>query len=146
MLQFDTHHWSQEITSFKSLTIQDVFFNFNNSVTPNPPVAVTITPASCNTPPTITPRVPQIIRGVAARQPEQALSQELPAILPCRLTPGIGSFTYTVVGSTPGTCPNTQTVNVTLDNPTVNFTQSNACQKQRHSYGYTRCWLYVQVV
>ena len=90
-------------------------------VNPNPPVSITITPSACTTPPTIT------ASGATA------YSWSGPGIVgstagPTITVSGKGQFTYTVTASSVGTCPNTQSTTVVLDNVTADFTQSDPCQ------------------
>lgn len=97
-------------------------FTINNfAVTPNAPVAFTITPTICNSPPTISASgaTSYLWSGPGIVGPTTGTSIQVS---------GSGSQTYTVVGSSPGSCDNTQTVTVFLDNPTVSFTQSDPCQ------------------
>jgi PKD repeat protein len=97
-------------------------FNINNfAVTPNAPVSVTLTPNVCATPPTITASGansyvwtgPGIVSG--ANNATVTVS-------------GQGTFTYSVVASAAGSCDNTDTITVDLDNSTTDFTQSDPCQ------------------
>lgn len=98
-------------------------FAINNfAVTPNPPIAMTVTPSVCNTPPTIT------AGGAAASYSWVGPGIVGAANLPTVQISGQGPFTYTVTGSLPGNCPNTQPITVVLDNPTPAFTQSDPCQ------------------
>jgi large repetitive protein len=117
----------------------------NFAVTPNAPVTVTIEQAVCNTPPTITASgaTSYTWTGGPVSGPGSITGSNLNPTL--TLTAGVGTFTYTVVGIAAGSCPNTQAVNVTLDNPTVDFTQSNACASNvtltaTPATGYTYRW------
>ena len=90
-------------------------------VNPNPPIAITITPSPCTSPPTIT------ASGATA------YSWSGPGIIgstagPTITVSGKGTFTYSVTASALGSCPNTQTTTVVLDNVTSDFTQSDPCQ------------------
>lgn len=111
----------------------------NVAVVPNAPVAVTITPNVCATPPTIlaSGATTYAWTGPGIVGPSNAASITVS---------GQGTFTYTVVGSSPGNCDNTQTVTVTLDNSVPDFTQSDPCQDQvilsaAPSGTYTYRWL-----
>ncbi len=98
-------------------------FTINNfAVTPNPPIAVTVTPNVCTTPPTISasgPATSYVWTGPGIVGPVNGSSITVS---------GSGSFTYSVTATAAGSCPNTQSTNVVLDNPAVDFTQSDPCQ------------------
>jgi len=98
-----------------------IFIINNFVVTPNAPIAFTITPTICNTPPTIT------ASGASS------YTWTGPGIVGATNNPsiqvsGAGSQTYTAIGSTPGNCPSTQNITVFLDNPVVDFLQTDPCQ------------------
>ena len=94
----------------------------NFAVTPNAPVNVTVTPGVCSTPPTLT------AAGGATNYSWSGPGIVGPTNGPTITVSGQGQFTYTVTGSGPGVCPNTQSTTVVLDNPTPDFTQSDPCQ------------------
>lgn len=98
-------------------------FTINNLVVaPNPPIAMTVTPGVCATPPTI------VASGAAATYAWTGPGIVAGANSPTVTISGQGQFTYTVTGTLPGNCPNTQNITVVLDNPTPAFTQSDPCQ------------------
>lgn len=105
------------------LTSGTCVFNINNYVvTPNAPIAMTVTPGVCATPPTIT------ASGAASSYVWTGPGIVSGANTPTVTISGQGQFTYSVTGSLIGNCPNTQPITVVLDNPTPAFTQSDPCQ------------------
>ncbi len=101
-------------------------FNINNFiVAPNAPVAITVTPTVCNTPPTITASGATTYAWTVVSGTGSIVGATNAASIQVS---GSGSVTYQVVGSAAGSCDNTQTVTVILDNPVVDFTQTDPCQ------------------
>jgi gliding motility-associated-like protein len=93
------------------------------TITPSAPVAVTVTPNICATPPTLTAN--------AAAGTTYAWSG--PGVVGPNnnatvTVSGAGSQTYTVIATPAAGCPNTVKQDVVLDNPIPNFTQSDPCQ------------------
>ncbi|HRI78438.1 MAG TPA: gliding motility-associated C-terminal domain-containing protein, partial [Cyclobacteriaceae bacterium] len=119
-------------------------FTINNFViAPAAPLAMTVTPSVCN------PASPTITASGAATGylwsgPGTIVG---PSNIATIQVSGLGPATYTVVGSGGvGTCPNSQTITVELDNPAVNFTQSDPCQNSvvlsaTPAGNYTYRWL-----
>lgn len=96
----------------------------NQTITPNPPVVITLTPSPCATPATITGSGATTYTwtgpGITGSVTGSTLS------VPVGQT---GLLTYSVTATAVGQCPATQTVDIIVD-PAVaaNFTQSDACQ------------------
>lgn len=99
-------------------------FSINNFVvTPTTPVAVTVTPNVCASPPTLTASAPGLATyawtgpGIVG-----------PANQATVTVSGQGQFTYSVTVTPAAGCPNTVNQVVILDTPVPDFTQSDACQ------------------
>ncbi len=100
-------------------------FSINNFVVaPAAPLALTFDNTGiCGTPPIITaisPATTYLWSGPGIVGPTNGASIQVS---------GQGTFTYSLTATGgAGTCPNTQTNIVVLDNPTADFTQSDPCQ------------------
>lgn len=97
-----------------------------NTITPNPPVPITLTSNLC----VVAPANPTLTAAGAT-----SYSWTGPSIVGAAtgatisINPGPGQFTYSVTASAAGQCPATQSITVDVDNATnATFTQSDACQ------------------
>ncbi len=121
---FNTSPAPQGIYDIQVSDVNGCILNINGfAVSPNPPIAITITPSPCTSPPTITASgaTAYTWSGVAGSIVGSTTG-------PTITVSGKGQLTYSVTASGPGACPNTQTTTVVLDNVTADFTQSDPCQ------------------
>lgn len=98
----------------------------NNTITPNPPVPITLTPNLC----VAAPANPTIAAAGATTYswtgPSIVGASNVATI---QINPGPGQFTYTVTANSPGQCPATQSITVDVDNAVNStFTQTDPCQ------------------
>ncbi len=103
-------------------------FTINNfAVTPNTPVAVTITPNLCGTPPTLTASGSSGYLWTSD-VPGSIVGPTTGATITLLASAGLTTFTVTASG---GACPSTQSTTVNLTGATTpTFTQSNPCDTQ----------------
>jgi gliding motility-associated-like protein len=97
----------------------------NQAITPNPPVAITVTPDACATPATITGSGATAYTWTGPGLPVAGVTGSILSI-PAGQT---GLLTYRVTATAAPQCPTTQTVDITVDPAaTPVFVQSDACQ------------------
>ena len=115
----------------------------NQAITPNPPVAIVLTPNPCAIPATITGSGATTYSWTGPGLPVAGVSITTLSI-PAAQT---GLLTYTVTASAAGQCPATQLVDITVDPAaTPTFSASDACQNSvlltaSPTGNYTYQWL-----
>jgi len=98
-------------------------FSFPQTVSPNPALAITLTPDLC----ALTLSASGATSYTWSATPPTAITGSLsgPSVT---LTPNSGNATFTVVGSGAGGCPGTQSITLNVGNiPTPALTQTTAC-------------------
>jgi gliding motility-associated-like protein len=100
-------------------------FTFNQNITPNSPLPITITPDLCNM--TITASGASSYTWTAL--PASGITGSTTGAT-VQLTPNAGNVTYTVTGSSAGVCPGTDSLTVNVGNvPTPTLKQTSECSE-----------------